>query len=215
MKPDARIDPRFCFSGYLRHQPPEDPVLAARLDAFCAEGKVPVLTFGSVVSDNSPAQFRTFLSNWPRGQQLIVQAGWAEFTVPEDRPEILGLGKTNHDLLFRYASVVMHHGGAGTTGTVLHAGVPHLVVPHIADQFFWAKEVRRLGVGLSISSKHWPRQAPQAIKGIVQNKAYREKAEKVAATLAQENGGAEAVSQLKHLIQWEKTRSGGTPNRRT
>jgi UDP:flavonoid glycosyltransferase YjiC (YdhE family) len=44
-------------------------------------------------------------------------------------------------------AAVVHHGGAGTTAAGLRAGVPSLLVPHIGDQYFWAKRVEELGVG--------------------------------------------------------------------
>jgi UDP:flavonoid glycosyltransferase YjiC (YdhE family) len=41
----------------------------------------------------------------------------------------------------------VHHGGFGTTSAGLRAGIPALVIPHIADQFYWARQVQDLGVG--------------------------------------------------------------------
>ena len=43
-------------------------------------------------------------------------------------------------------AAVVHHGGAGTTGAALRAGVPSVVIPFIADQFFWAHHLHKLGV---------------------------------------------------------------------
>jgi sterol 3beta-glucosyltransferase len=42
---------------------------------------------------------------------------------------------------------VVHHGGAGTTGAGLRAGVPAVVCPFFADQPFWARRVHALGAG--------------------------------------------------------------------
>ena len=42
---------------------------------------------------------------------------------------------------------VIHHGGFGTTSATFRAGLPHLVIPHIADQFYWGQQVRDLGAG--------------------------------------------------------------------
>ena len=44
-------------------------------------------------------------------------------------------------------ATVVHHGGAGTTGAGLRAGVPNIVIPFTADQPFWAARVRELGAG--------------------------------------------------------------------
>ena len=41
----------------------------------------------------------------------------------------------------------MHHGGAGTTGAGLRAGVPNILIPFTADQPFWASRVQKLGAG--------------------------------------------------------------------
>ncbi len=46
-------------------------------------------------------------------------------------------------------AAVVHHGGAGTTAAGLRAGVPNLLVPHFADQFFWADWVKQRGAGPS------------------------------------------------------------------
>jgi sterol 3beta-glucosyltransferase len=52
-----------------------------------------------------------------------------------------------HHWLFDQASLIIHHGGFGTTAAGLRAGVPSLVIPHIIDQFYWGQRVYQLGVG--------------------------------------------------------------------
>ncbi|WP_363318350.1 nucleotide disphospho-sugar-binding domain-containing protein [Bosea sp. (in: a-proteobacteria)] len=48
-----------------------------------------------------------------------------------------------------HTSVLSHnHGGAGTTGSALRAGIPAVVVPFTMDQPFWASRVAALGAGL-------------------------------------------------------------------
>jgi UDP:flavonoid glycosyltransferase YjiC (YdhE family) len=46
-------------------------------------------------------------------------------------------------------SVVIHHGGAGTTLSALAAGVPQVVVPQGADQFLNAESVSRRGCAMT------------------------------------------------------------------
>lgn len=199
MRPDATIDPRFVFCGYLRHQPEHSPALEAELKAFCQGDTVPVLTFGSVVADDSHEQFERFLASWPKGRKLMVQSGWAAFTAPAGRAEIKKLGKASHDQLFRYASLVIHHGGAGTTASALHAGVPQLVVPHIADQDFWARQVLRLGVGCRLPARDWGRQLTGMISTMAKNPSHKREAEAGARTLAMEDGAGAAVNALLRL----------------
>jgi sterol 3beta-glucosyltransferase len=52
-----------------------------------------------------------------------------------------------HSWLFPRTRLVIHHGGAGTTGAALRAGVPSVATPFTADQAFWGRRMRQLGVG--------------------------------------------------------------------
>ena len=56
------------------------------------------------------------------------------------------LKEAPHDWLFPRCAAIVHHGGAGTVGAALRAGIPMIVVAHMADQAFWADKARRLGV---------------------------------------------------------------------
>jgi UDP:flavonoid glycosyltransferase YjiC (YdhE family) len=51
-----------------------------------------------------------------------------------------------HGWLLPRSTAVVHHGGAGTTGAVVRAGVPSLVVPLGFDQQFWGTRLHHLGV---------------------------------------------------------------------
>jgi UDP:flavonoid glycosyltransferase YjiC (YdhE family) len=43
--------------------------------------------------------------------------------------------------------MVIHHGGGGTTGAGLRAGIPNIVVPFMGDQPFWGERVHAIGAG--------------------------------------------------------------------
>src|SRR5262249_38622860 len=55
-------------------------------------------------------------------------------------------GPMPHAQLFPHVAAVVHHGGAGTTAAALRAGVPQVVVPHMADQFYNAHRLCTLGL---------------------------------------------------------------------
>ncbi|GAA1739613.1 glycosyltransferase [Nonomuraea bangladeshensis] len=61
--------------------------------------------------------------------------------------DLLPVGEVAHDLVFPRMAAVVHHGGAGTTGTALTAGVPSVVCPFFSDQPFWGRRVAALGAG--------------------------------------------------------------------
>lgn len=192
---------RFRFTGYLRWQSAEDPGLDAQLSAFTEGGRVPILTFGSVTFDEARKVMTRFMRNWPEGKKIIIQSGWAGLTIERPRPEMLCVGKVSHDQLFKYGSCVAHHGGAGTTASVLHAGIPQIIIPHIGDQWFFASEMKRLRVGIEVKRKRWPEQLPKAVKIAERSTRLKRRAEKVARQLHEENGPGNAVRELEDLTR--------------
>ncbi len=200
MRPRADLDPRFRFTGYCRWQAPEDARLEEELNAFTRGARGPVLTFGSMVYPDAAAWMRRLAAAWPRGKKLVVQRGWAGFEAPPGRDEIKVVGSVSHDQLFRHASAVIHHGGAGTTASALHAGAPQLVVPHIGDQFFFGKEVERLGCGFRIAKKHWPEALAGALARLDASPEFAAAAARARGVLASENGPARAVEELERFV---------------
>ena len=198
--PEKARHPQFVFPGYLRWQAEEDPALEADLQAFCAGQEVPVLTFGSINFDHARKIMYRFLDNWPVGKKIIVQRGWANLTIESPGGDQKVVGKVSHDQLFKFASVVIHHGGAGTTASVLHAGKPHVIIPHMGDQYFFAREVERLGVGRDLKRKNWPENLPTAVRKVEKSARMRRRAERLAAQLSEEDGPREAVRILEELV---------------
>jgi len=200
-EPKQTMGDHFKFSGYLRWQSPEDPSLTEKLEAFCGGERVPILNFGSVTFDEARKVMTRFMRNWPEGKKIIIQSGWAGLTIERPRPEMLCVGKVSHNQLFPYGSMVIHHGGAGTTASALHCGVPSIIIPHIGDQWFFAGEVKRLGVGLEVKRKKWPEDLPKAVRSIERSKKIGKRAKEVAAILAKEDGPAQAVQVLEELAR--------------
>ena len=143
---------------------------------------------------------RRFLKNWPNDKKIIIQSGWAQLRIERSNSYIFTIGRISHDQLFKYASVVIHHGGAGTTASVLHSGVPHIVIPHFGDQKFFAREVKRLGVGITLRLSRWPEELPRAVRIVERSKKRLKKAKRIAETLETENGSQEAVKELEQLV---------------
>jgi UDP:flavonoid glycosyltransferase YjiC (YdhE family) len=106
--------------------------------------------------------------------------------------------------------MVIHHGGAGTTASVLHAGIPHIIIPHIGDQWFFASEVKRLGLGLELKRKKWPEELPKAVRTVEKSSKMQARAREVAAQLSMEDGPAAAVAELESLARglWDASGKG-------
>ena len=84
------------------------------------------------------------------GQRAVLLTGWGGLRAADSGDDVLVVDEVPHSWLFPHMAAVVHHGGAGTTGTALHSGTPSIVVPSFADQFFWGERVQSLGVGVNL-----------------------------------------------------------------
>jgi len=80
------------------------------------------------------------------GRRALFYAGWSGVDATMLPTNFLVIDETPHDWLFPRTSLVVHHGGSGTTHSAARAGIPSVVVPFAADQFFWADRLRQAGV---------------------------------------------------------------------
>jgi vancomycin aglycone glucosyltransferase len=126
----------------------DDRPLAPELEAFLDAGEPPVyFGFGSIRA--APDLSRTMIeSARALGRRAIVSRGWGELSTIDDGRDTLAIGEVNQQALFPRVAAVVHHGGAGTTTVATRAGAPQVVVPQMYDQFYWARRVRELGIGV-------------------------------------------------------------------
>ena len=59
-------------------------------------------------------------------------------------------GGFDHDAVLPRRRAAVHHGGAGTTHTVLRAGLPAAVAHVFADQSLWGWRVQQVGAGVML-----------------------------------------------------------------
>lgn len=81
------------------------------------------------------------------GERAVLLSGWSGMDDMALPSRIFRVASVPHEWLFPRLKAVIHHGGAGTTAASLRAGIPTVVVPHLADQAFWGKRVELLGAG--------------------------------------------------------------------
>jgi len=134
--------------------------------------------------------------------RAIISKGWSargskskeedEVVFPE---ECYSLDRVPHDWLFPLLDAVVHHGGAGTTGASLRAGIPTVIHPWFGDQFFWASRVQKLGAGLRVTSLH-STEVANALKKATSNRIMKEKAASVGEGIRSEDGVRTAITQI-------------------
>lgn len=110
---------------------------------------------------------------------------------------VLVAGYAPHSQLFPRAAAVIGHGGIGTTGQALRAGVPQLVCPIFGDQFDNAARVVRAKAGLALPKQRYTRErAMLAIGKVLDDPAIAEGARRVGAAIRAEDGVARALDAL-------------------
>ncbi|KAF8649852.1 hypothetical protein AX16_005615 [Volvariella volvacea WC 439] len=123
--------------------------------------KVVYIGFGSIVVSDPKGMTRCVIDAVVQsGVYAILSKGWSdrlhvktgEAAEPEEPlpPQIYPISSIPHDWLFTRIDAACHHGGAGTTGASLRAGIPTIIRPFFGDQFFWADRVEALGVGTGV-----------------------------------------------------------------
>ncbi len=86
-------------------------------------------------------------------------------------------------------AAVIHHGGAGTLAQSLRAGVPTLIAPWGADQFFHGAILEHLGVGRTLTRKRYTEERVARILGeLLTSPDLRQRAETLKAQIAREDG---------------------------
>lgn len=180
----------------------DDPLDDA-LEAFLQAGPPPMyFGFGSP-GTYQPEKIFEVITQATRLTELRAVVALPKDMQIEEVPAHIHLlrGNTPHDRLFPRLAGAVHHGGAGTTGTALLAGIPSLVTPVAVDQFFWGARVSALGVGPEPIPQR-ELQVKNLAEGLMKMKerGMKERARELGEQLRHEDGIGQAVRALEALI---------------
>ena len=152
------------------------------------------------------ASWREVFEVWSQTVKTLGCRAIFQLPIPVDvklevPANILLLKRAPHRLIFPRCAMVIHHGGAGTTQASLLAGVPSVVVAHIADQPFWGHELERLGVGAKPMSrlKMSSERLVLAIQSVTQNPGIQKNAHAFSLEMNNEQGVSNAIRALMAL----------------
>ncbi|MEJ2597537.1 MAG: glycosyltransferase [Anaerolineales bacterium] len=198
-EPNPHWESRHHMVGYWFADNPTGWEPEVDLLAFLEAGTPPVLiSLGAMSLGDGNAQeiASLFVDAVQRaGIRAIIQ-GWdaaiRQLNLP---PTIYSAGSIPHSWLLPRCAGIVHHGGFGTTSAGLRAGIPALVIPHIADQFFWAKIVHELGVSPQPIKRAQltTDNLAESLKEVAHNEDLRQQAFSLGEQIRTENGVDEAV----------------------
>lgn len=194
-------DERHQVCGFL-HIPaePSQTELDSRLTEFLRAGERPIfVTFGSLTPrrrENLERMLRLLEEAVRRsGCRAIIQVpdGAQDLRPRGDR--IFFITSIDHGRVFPQCSLIVHHGGAGTCHAALLAGAPSVVVAFITDQWFWGRELNRLGVAarpLAVKTLAAGHLAGQ-ITSVLADARMGRRAQEFSMSMKREDGVASAV----------------------
>ena len=164
---------------------------------FLADGPPPVyIGFGSMTPRDADALTHLALAALERaGARGILLRGWGGLGTGDLPPWAMSVADVPHEWLLPRTAAVVHHGGAGTTGAGLRAGVPSIVTPLFVDQPYWGRRVHELGVGPRPIMRRamTVENLTHAIRTALTDDRMRERAARLGEVISAEDGVGQAV----------------------
>lgn len=135
------------ITGYWFLDAPAQWHPPAELQRFLAHGPPPVaISLGSIGAEQRVGVLATMCAALDTcGVRGLISVG-AHVQLPDLPSTIMRVGALPHSWLFPHVAAVVQHGGAGTTGAALRAGVPTVIVAVGIDNLFWGDRLAALGV---------------------------------------------------------------------
>ena len=173
------------------------------LNAFLDAGDPPIVfTLGSAAVMDP----RDFFTESVKAAKLLKRRAVLLYGVFGEPPaglteDIVAFEYAPYSLLFPRASCVVHQAGVGTTGQVLRAGVPHLIVPFAHDQPDNAARCRRLGVAEVLKRDSYSgEKAAKLIGRLLSDESYSVFAKAARDLVRLEGGTAQAADEIEKIL---------------
>ncbi|KAI0095265.1 glycosyltransferase family 1 protein [Irpex rosettiformis] len=180
-----------------------------------AKKKIVYIGFGSIVVSDPKSMTRSVVDAIVQsGVHAILSKGWSDRLIknaadatnePETYPEqIYPISSIPHDWLFKQIDAACHHGGAGTTGASLRAGIPTIIKPFFGDQFFWADRVEALGIGSAVRKLN-VQSLTDALLAATTDVKQIERAKMIGEQIRAENGVGTAVEAIYRDLEYARS----------
>ena len=161
------------------------------------------VTLGTVY--NSSALLSTILEGLaaePLDLLVTIGPGANPDQLGPQPPNVYVAGWIPQDEVLPRCDAVITHGGYGTVSAVLRHGLPLVVVPISADQPLNARRCSELGVGTTVAAdERTPDRIREATREVLEDPAYRQASQRVAAEARRRPGLDHALDLLETLAR--------------
>ncbi|MBA8926426.1 UDP:flavonoid glycosyltransferase YjiC (YdhE family) [Kutzneria viridogrisea] len=132
--------------------------------------------------------------------EFVLALGTADPAALGELPaNVRPIGWVPLSALLATSAAAIHHGGSGSTMASLAAGVPQILVPQGADQFFNSRAVAKRGVGLEIDTDIAPVTA-EDVRRVLTDESIHSAVAQVKAEIAGMPSPADVVARLEGLV---------------
>jgi UDP:flavonoid glycosyltransferase YjiC (YdhE family) len=177
------------------------------LQRFIESGAPPVyFTFGSCTHFDLESSTRLFLETARKaGVRAIVQSNWESLAFLEEHPNVYRVSSIPHEHVFPHCSMIVHHGGSGTSQSSLRAGKPSVVVAHAFDQPYWGKKLMQLGVAGKVLQRRKTTSdvLAKSVLSVLDSPQLVYNAQKAKQVMDKENGVDNAVALINQTLLTE------------
>lgn len=167
-----------------------DRALSAPVESFLERGPPPVAFTPGTANQAAADFFQTSVEAVEMaGLRAILLTGYPE-QIPDDLPDsVIHASYESFGALLPRCSVIVHHGGVGTTSQGLKAGIPQIVRPLGFDQGDNGMHLRRLGTGeMIIPDDYQAAQVASALTRLTSDPVVREASRNCAQLIAGDSG---------------------------
>ena len=192
-------------TGYWHLPSPTNWQPSPQLADFLKAGKPPVyIGFGSMSNPKHQQLMQMLIKALRKvGRRGILLGESGKINAADLGNDIFAVDFVPYDWLFPQTATIVHHGGAGTVGAGLRAGVPSIITPFLPDQRFWGYQIHKNGLGpVPIRyEKLKVEKLSEAIKIATTNSEMKRKTKLVGEKMRRENGVLRAVELITEYGQ--------------
>jgi rhamnosyltransferase subunit B len=178
------------------------PPKLEELDAFLAAGSPPIV-FSSPTLLTTEAEYLATSAEIARrlGRRAVLLSLKAEQPADALPEGVRYFGYVPLSRLLPHAAALVHHGGMGSIGQAVAAGIPQLTVPKFLDQPDNSRRLARLGIATVVPQKEYqPQRIAEQLGTLLDSAAVRQRCVHCAQLCRQDDCFTTASVALERLV---------------